>query len=178
MSTFRTQAPGPSGQRWLCVAGLAGMMLTAQAVANTAPRAVAGGPYVASPGSITFDGSASSDPDMALGDSIVGYSWAFLSSNNVIATGARPQVSTYVLYDLAAQTAHGSPIANPFTGLPSWALYLTVTDTGGLKNTALTSLRFLDGSYQVPSVPEPERWALMGVGLGALAWARRRKSAR
>jgi PEP-CTERM motif len=178
MSALRTQAPGLPGQRWLWVAGIAGMMLTAQALANTAPKAVAGGPYVVLPGSITFDGSASFDPDTALGDSIVGYSWAFLSSNNVIATGARPQVSTYVLYDLAAQVAHGSPIANPFTGLPTWALYLTVTDTEGLKNTALTSLRFLDGNYQVPSVPEPESRALIGLGLGVLAWAQRRRPAR
>jgi hypothetical protein len=31
---------------------------------------------------------------------------------------------------------------------------------------------------QAPAVPEPQTWALMGAGLGAMAWVRRRRSSR
>ncbi|OYV02035.1 MAG: hypothetical protein CFE45_02135 [Burkholderiales bacterium PBB5] len=158
-----------------CAAALA-LPAHAVAVANTAPVAVTGGPYVATPGTILLDGSASWDADIPFGDAIVDYSWGFMARERVVAQGARPLVSTYLLYDLAAHAGIGSPIANPITGLPAWSVFLTVTDKYGATNTALTSLRFMAGNYQLPPVPEPEGWALMGAGLGILAWVDRRRN--
>ena len=170
-------ALGRLGLMLAAVAALAAGMAPGQALANTPPHAVAGGPYVVTPGWIMFDGTGSWDADLPSGDRIVDYSWGFLAQDRVVASGARPQVSADGLYNLAAQASGHSPIANPVTGLPAWSLYLTVTDSGGLTHTALTTLRFLDGDYQVPSVPEPGAWALLGAGLGVLALVGRRRAA-
>jgi len=94
---------------------------------NQVPVADANGPYVIDEGAdLVLDGSGSSDPDTAAGDSIVSYEWDIGGDGSYEYTGVAPVVPWA---DLA-----GLPlgVANP--------LRLRVTDSFGATDTASTTL--------------------------------------
>ena len=107
---------------------------------NRAPVANAGGAYIADLGSgLTLDGTASSDPDAAAGDSIVSYAWTI---GTLTKTGATPALSAAEITEL---------------GLGSHTVSLTVTDTFGATNTATTTLTVCDNRpfASFTAVPNP-----------------------
>ncbi|MCE8429597.1 MAG: PKD domain-containing protein [Candidatus Methanoperedens sp.] len=86
---------------------------------NSPPVATPGGPYVGDEGSaITFDGSASSDPDA--GDHIVSYEWDFNNDGVIDATGAI--------------------VSNTWPDDYSGTVTLKVTDTFGVSDTKSTTV--------------------------------------
>jgi len=92
---------------------------------NRPPVANAGGPYIADRDSaFTLNGTGSSDPDAAAGDSIANYAW--LVNNSIALTGATPT--------LTAAQINAFPLTTPIP------VQLTVTDSFGLTNTASTTL--------------------------------------
>ena len=92
---------------------------------NHSPVSNPGGPYgVGAGNALALNGTASSDADVPCGDSIVGYSW--LINGTIAASGPAPTIA-------AAQLA-GLPIGTPIP------VRLTVTDTFGATNTALTTV--------------------------------------
>jgi PKD repeat protein len=96
---------------------------------NRAPVAVPGGPYLVDVGAdLTLDGSASSDPDAACGDSIVSYAWDLEADGSYEFVGATPTVPWSALSHLPQD---GTPVA----------IRLRVTDSFGLTHTADTQLR-------------------------------------
>ncbi|MCA9065083.1 MAG: DNRLRE domain-containing protein, partial [Planctomycetaceae bacterium] len=90
------------------------------------PTAIAGGPYtVQAGGSVTLDGSASTDPD----NNIVTYEWDFDYDNstfNIDAAGVQP------VFDASA-----------LTNAETRTIALRVTDGGGLSHIATTTLNVL-----------------------------------
>lgn len=87
---------------------------------NQSPIARPGGPYAGSTGAvITFDGSASSDPD----GSIVSYAWNF-------GDGA---------------TGSGAVASHSYAAAGSYTATLTVTDNSGAQNSATASVTISDG---------------------------------
>ncbi|NTV13165.1 MAG: beta-propeller fold lactonase family protein [Desulfobulbaceae bacterium] len=100
------------------------VMVTAGLV-NTPPVAQPGGPYQADLGSgLALNGSGSSDPDAAKGDSIVGYSWS-IDNGAYTANAATPILS-------------GAEVAA--LGLGQHTVRLTVTDSFGASSSAATTL--------------------------------------
>lgn len=102
-------------------------------VANDAPVADAGGPYnTAITCELLLDGSASSDPNESLGDSIVSYEWD-LDNNGTYnetgePTGATPSVAWSVLEDYG------------FDDGLAHTIRLKVTDSLGLTHEATTTV--------------------------------------
>jgi PKD repeat protein len=102
---------------------------------NRAPIATHGGPYTVDLGAaLTLDGSASTDPDAACGDSIAAWGWD-IDNDGLFNDGSGPTVT------LAAATVE-------ILGLGVHPVALRVTDQFGLQNTALTTLTVIE-----PSVP-------------------------
>ena len=98
---------------------------------NAPPAANAGGPYAAAEGSaITFDGTASSDPD----NEIVSYAWDFGDGN----TGTGPTPTHTYADNLAADGAY--------------TVTLTVTTNDGATSTATTTVTVSNVAPQVTGV--------------------------
>jgi hypothetical protein len=96
---------------------------------NRAPIASSGGAYIANLGSaVTLDGSGSSDPDAAVGDSIVSYAWN-LGAGAITVTGSTPSLDPAQLDAL---------------GVGTFTVVLTVTDELGATNSAQTTLSIYD----------------------------------
>jgi len=92
---------------------------------NNAPSAHPGGPYDANLGEgELLDGSGSTDPDAACGDSITSYAWA-IGSVPLAKSGSQPSLSAAEINTL---------------GVGSHAVTLTVTDTFGATNVVSTTL--------------------------------------
>ncbi|MDY0058679.1 MAG: PKD domain-containing protein [Myxococcota bacterium] len=103
-------------------------------------------------GSITLDGSGSSDPDAACGDSITKYEWDLngdwiaddLNGDGVVTDldrVARPTLTWANLYKLLPPAWDKTKyLANPRTGLPNLPVNLTVTDEHGKTARASSSL--------------------------------------
>lgn len=104
---------------------------------NRAPIARPGGPYSAVlDGTVTLDGSQSSDPDEDSGDRIVHYAWD-LDGDGLYndAVGVAPTLSAEYLIALGlAGPAH------PDTGEPSNEIRLRATDSFGFSHTAATTI--------------------------------------
>ncbi len=96
---------------------------------NQPPVAAPAGPYLPLAGDgVTFNGSGSSDPNAACGDSIVSYEWDLTDNGSYDVTGAMPMLSP-------AQVASAYPLLNtPYT------LRLRVTDEFGATGTATTTV--------------------------------------
>ncbi len=95
---------------------------------NLPPVAVPGGPYLADQGlPLTLDGSASSDPNVPAGDSIVSYQW--LVAGTIVPSGVTPTLT-------AAQV--------DALGFGTFAVQLTVTDTFGATGTGSSTLSVYD----------------------------------
>jgi hypothetical protein len=109
-----------------------------------------GGPYVATLGnSLTLDGSASTDPDMAYGDSINTYWWD-IDHRDVFA-GATPTLSAGFVSSL-------------FVG--THTLTLNVADSFSTIGSAATTLTVMDAPT---TVPEPTGTVLLAIALVGLA---------
>jgi hypothetical protein len=94
---------------------------------NHAPIAAAGGPYLINQGSsVTFNGSASTDPDAAYGDTIVAYAWDLQGDGSYEYIGATPTVPWSGLSSLTM----GTPVT----------VRLQVTDSFGASSTVATTL--------------------------------------
>ncbi|MGZ5545369.1 MAG: putative Ig domain-containing protein, partial [Limisphaerales bacterium] len=109
---------------------------------DTAPVANAGGPYSSDVGdSLALDGSASSDPDVSSGDSIVSYAWDLDNNGtyDVTTSSATTTVSWALLQSLLV-TPTDYP-ADPITGFPNRTVRLRVTDSFGVSSTSTTVLR-------------------------------------
>ncbi len=93
---------------------------------NIAPVASSGGPYAAFVGATgnTLDGTGSTEPNAACGDSVVSYSWN-IGGGALILTGSQPGLSP-------AQVAA--------LGAGSFPVVLTVQDTFGATGTSSTTL--------------------------------------
>jgi hypothetical protein len=104
-------------------------------IANRAPVANTGGSYASCQGGPVFlNGTGSTDPDAACGDSIVSYEWDLNNDATFDVTGATPTVSW------AQLTALG-------LGVGSHTIKLRVTDTHGAVGTTSGTLTILsDGS--------------------------------
>jgi PKD repeat protein len=103
---------------------------TVTVTANTQPPvADAGGPYAGSVNAaISFDGSASRDPD----GSVVSYLWNFGDGG----------------------TASGAAPVHVYAAAGSYAVTLTVTDNDGLSDSATTTAQVSDGSGMQPPVAD------------------------
>ncbi|MEQ1860005.1 MAG: PKD domain-containing protein [Chthoniobacteraceae bacterium] len=113
---------------------------------NQPPVARPGGPYVgATGGVISFDGSASSDPD----GTIASYAWNF--GDGATGTGATP--------------AHG------YTNAGTFNVTLTVTDNSGATHTASTTATISPNVLLADdfndNTPDPAKWRL-GAILGTI----------
>lgn len=98
---------------------------------NSAPVPMPGGPYtVPAGGDVQLDGSASSDPDTAYGDSIVLYEWDLLADGSYEYTGVSAMVPWSALAGLPQPN-----VAN--------AVRLRVTDEMGGTGTAQGTLTIL-----------------------------------
>ena len=94
---------------------------------RTPPNANAGGPYSGTVNvAITFNGSASSDPD----GSVVGYQWKF--GDGGVAAGAMP--------------------VHAYAATGAYTVTLTVTDSDGLTHSAVATAQVADGSGLQPPV--------------------------
>lgn len=100
-------------------------------IANRLPVANAGGPYTVCLGdSATLDGTGSSDPDSACGDSIVSYDWDLNGDTVIDVTGATPTVTPAQLSALGL-------------GVGPHTISLKVTDSNGAGNTTSGTLTLL-----------------------------------
>ena len=115
-------------------------------VAANPPVAQPGGPYVMDLSSnLVLNGSASSDPDSACGDSIVSYAWDLNNDGTFSdATGAQPTVLFSQLQFLLNSVGITNLAASPTNGLPNFSVRLRVTDTYGLSRTGATQLTIYD----------------------------------
>jgi PKD repeat protein len=96
---------------------------------NQAPVANPGGPYVVDLGAAAaLNGTGSTDPNAACGDSIAGYAWT-IDAGAITKTGAAPSLTAGEVNALGAGS-HG--------------VSLTVTDTFGVSSTAATSITIYD----------------------------------
>ncbi len=104
-------------------------------IPNRSPVSNAGGPYSACRNSsVVLNGTGSTDPDAACGDSIVSYDWDLNNDGVFDVTGATPTVTAEQLMALGV-------------GVGSNTIKLKVTDTHGATNTASATLAILaDGS--------------------------------
>ena len=103
----------------------AGLTALDPPAANQSPVARAGGPYSGALNqAVAFNGTASSDPD----GSIASYAWDF--GDGSAGTGATP--------------------SHAYTGVGTYTVTLTVTDNGGLTNSATTT-----ASISTSSGPQP-----------------------
>ena len=103
--------------------------------ANDSPVADADGPYVIIEGDdLVLDGSVSSDPDGAWGDSIVLYEWDVNNDSVTDYLGVGPTVPWAVL------ATYGFNSADPLTGLPNYPITIVVTDSYGLQDSDTTTL--------------------------------------
>jgi len=109
---------------------------------NLAPLALTDGDILGTVGQpLVLDASASRDPNEACGDEIVRYEW-----------DVDPNVAGYELSSDQAEIsvpwvqvqAYGFQEADPFTGEPSYAVRLRVTDRLGEQGTLDTTLRLYD----------------------------------
>jgi hypothetical protein len=97
---------------------------------NMPPVAQAGGPYTVVQGNnLTLDGSASSDPNTACGDTIVRYDWDLGNDGSVEYSGVMPTIPWSALASLPV----GTPVA----------LRLRVTDSFSAYNDASTTITVL-----------------------------------
>ena len=123
-----TPLAGRLGQTTITLTVAAGgqsMVDTFVLTIDNAPVANAKGPYAVNLGeAVTLDGTASTDPDAASGDSIVNYSWSIAGGTYTL-TGATPVLT-------AAQIN--------LLGPGNFPVALTVTDSVGLGTTATTTL--------------------------------------
>jgi RHS repeat-associated protein len=132
-------------------------------VFNNPPVADAGGPYIMGVGTqVTFDASASYDPDAAYGDMITSYAWEF-NNDGVFtdATGATPTIP----YSQFAALGPGS-----------YTISVRVTDMVGATSTASTTLEIRGGAipggsgndaFRIAADPSNSAWAdvfLTGAG--------------
>ena len=102
---------------------------------NLPPVASVGGPYaIEASDSLTLDGSGSTDPDAACGDTIIRYEWDLDGDGDydVVETNA---VKTLSWAELTGAGISLSYPADPDTGLPLNAIRLRVTDTLGGSGT-------------------------------------------
>jgi PKD repeat protein len=99
---------------------------------DLAPVANTGGPYMIDLGSgVTLNGSASSDPNAACGDSIVSYAWDLDNNGVDDAFDATPSLTA-------------EQIAGLGLGVGTYTIRLAVTDTFGKRGTASTTLAIYD----------------------------------
>jgi PKD repeat protein len=122
---------------------------------NLPPEADANGPYEGEVGvAITFDGSASSDPE----GQIVSYTWTF--------------------GDGATESGASATVTHTYSTDDVYFVTLTVTDAANATDSAL-SVAVIEPSSappptQPPVVPVPPALWLFGSALGVLAWLRRK----
>ncbi|MDP2728906.1 MAG: hypothetical protein Q8O55_00260 [Dehalococcoidales bacterium] len=111
---------------------------------NLPPVANPGGPYVVDlDNPITLDGSGSSDPNAAAGDSIVSYSWS-INSGALILSGITPVLTVAQINTL---------------GVGVHPVSLTVTDEFGSTGIASTTLSII----ATPADPQEMTEDLIGV---------------
>jgi ELWxxDGT repeat protein len=107
---------------------------------NRAPIASAGGPYSIAVGqSLVLDGSASTDPDIVYGDSIVNYQWDLNNDGLDDVSGVTPSVTWATL------TSLGMTLGNFTTSL-------RVTDTFGVSTITTASLNIFNPAPVIASL--------------------------
>ncbi|MDA7977596.1 MAG: PEP-CTERM sorting domain-containing protein [Pirellulales bacterium] len=128
---------------------------------NLAPVSDPGGPYTIDPGfDLDLDGSASADPDVALGDSIVSWEWDVDGDGTYDVTGETTTVDWATLLGIGVLADN------------TYNLALRTTDELGAQHVQTTL-------FTVNPVPEPATcviWALAGGSCGLAGWRRRRKA--
>lgn len=121
---------------------------------NTAPTAIAGGPYIVDAGdSVALDGSASFDPDTSFGDSIIGYEWDMDNDG---------------FYDDAVGA---TPSFGPLSGSGTSPIALRVTDSLGATHVGTTTLTVVNAApvaVDDPSFSTPEDTSLVIAAPGVL----------
>ncbi len=121
---------------------------------NTAPTAIAGGPYIVDAGnSVGLDGSASFDPDTSFGDSIVSYEWDMDNDG---------------FYDDAVGA---TPSFGPLSGSGTSPIALLVTDSLGATHVGSTTLTVVNAApvaVDDPSFSTPEDTSLVIAAPGVL----------
>lgn len=158
-------------RRTILLIGLASLWITLPAHAgvffNTAPTANPGGPYTIRWGeSLVVNGSASFDPDTALGSGyeIQVYEWDLFSDGSIDAHG---MIHTFDFDDLMIAGFHG---------LDVYSLRLRVTDSSGGVGIRETMFAIVPAEA-IAAVPEPETLALVLAGLGLISgFSLRRKT--
>src|SRR5207249_1311143 len=115
--------------------------------ANQPPVANPGGPYSTTTGTVTFDGSHSSDPD---GDLPLTYAWSF--GDGATGTGAQP--------------------SHTYAATGSYTVTLTVTDSRGAQSSPATTTATYTVSSNQPAVANPGGPYTTGTGTGTGAGRR------
>lgn len=124
---------------------------------NNAPTADPGGPYFLPLGQmLTLDGSGSTDPDEAAGDSVVAWEW------DIGGDGTWELVGSIASVDFATLESYVGVLSETDT----FDVHLLVTDSFGAQSLAVG---------QVTIVPEPTTICLLG--LGGLALRRKKRRA-
>ena len=135
---------------------------------NQAPVAVAGGPYVIASGeSLLLNGSASSDPNSAQGDSLANFEWDVNNDGTYETSGITPTVPWATLQSLLATPANYP--ADPVTGFPSNTVRLRVTDSFGATHTATTTLKIYNNQpvANATATPNPVGYGVVASFSGA-----------
>jgi len=125
---------------------------------------LAAGPTSTSPATLTFTGG---------GVDYISFLWGSPDTYNLLTVGSTAPGATS--QDFTAMSL-GFPVTN---GDQSFSQYVQFTGLNGSKITSLTFTSSIDAfesaNYSVTPIPEPETYALMLAGLGAIGFIARRR---